>query len=76
MILLALYQLRLTHECADLTDDPGLCGAFCVWLTKASKEMFWLSGRFLNAKWDADELLAMKDAIVEKNLLKSGMVVT
>ena len=65
----------LTCKRVDLTDDPALCGAFCVWLTKAPKELSWLSGRFLSAKWDADELLGMKEAIVKKNMLKAGMTV-
>ena len=60
----------------DLTDEPGLCGAFCVWLTKTSKDRYWLSGRFLSAKWDVDQLLAMKDAIIGKDMLKSRMVVS
>lgn len=54
-----------------LTDDVGLCGAFCVWLT-AEKRM-WLSGRLLGATWDADELLKKKDDIEKGDLLKMGL---
>ena len=56
----------------DLVDDVGLCGAFCVWLTKDRRErsMQWLSGRFVSANWDVDELLAKKTEIMEKDLLR------
>ncbi|KAF2170285.1 hypothetical protein M409DRAFT_64602 [Zasmidium cellare ATCC 36951] len=56
-----------------LTDSPDLCGAFCVWLTKEGDRRFWLSGRLVSAKWDADELEAKKGEIVEKDLLKTGL---
>lgn len=59
----------------DLTDEPGLCGGFLVWLTKTSKDHLWLSGRFLSATWDADELLEMREAIVRSDMLKARMVV-
>lgn len=58
---------------ADLVDDIALCGAFCVWLTKARDSNLWLSGRFLSAKWDVEELLAMKEDIVSKDLLKAKL---
>lgn len=51
-----------------LTDDIGLCGGFCVWLTKERRE--WLSGRWLDARWDVEELERRKRDIVEKDLLK------
>lgn len=54
-----------------LTDSPDLCGAYCVWLTKEGEKRHWLSGRLLSAKWDADELEARKDEIIEKKLLKT-----
>ena len=57
-----------------LVDAEDLCGAFCVWLTKdgeGSKD--WLSGRFLVANWDVDELEAKKDEIVERDTLKMGL---
>lgn len=55
---------------AVLVDSLDLCGAFCVWLTKEKRGRQWLSGRFLSAKWDVDELLAKRSEIVEKDLLK------
>lgn len=60
----------------DLTDDPGLCGGFLVWLTKYMDDKLWLNGRFLSATWDADELVSMKDAILGSDMLKARMVVT
>ncbi|KAI4265836.1 MAG: hypothetical protein L6R35_007023 [Caloplaca aegaea] len=58
-----------------LTDSVDLCGAFCVWLTRDSSSMAWLSGRYLSAKWDVDELLGRKEAIVKGDLLKARMTV-
>ncbi|GAB7354183.1 hypothetical protein MBLNU459_g4736t1 [Dothideomycetes sp. NU459] len=59
-----------------LTDDPELCGAFCVWLTKTregGEGVEWLGGRQLVAKWDVDELLGRKEEIVSKDLLKTKL---
>ncbi|KAF2474127.1 NAD(P)-binding protein [Lindgomyces ingoldianus] len=53
-----------------LTDDPGLCGAFCVWLSQEKR--MWMNGRLLSATWDVDELLERKVDIEEKDLLKWG----
>jgi len=44
-----------------------------VWLSKEPRT--WASGRFINAKWDVDELEAQADEIVEKDKLKFRMVV-
>jgi len=56
-----------------LIDDVGLAGGFCVWLTKEKRD--WLSGRYLDSKWDMDELLSKKDEIVSKDLLKLRLAV-
>lgn len=55
---------------ADLTDDVGLCGAFCVWLSQEKR--LWLNGRLLSSKWDVDELVEKKSSIEEQDLLKFG----
>ncbi|KAI4150220.1 MAG: hypothetical protein LQ340_004216, partial [Diploschistes diacapsis] len=47
-----------------LVDDVALCGAFCTWLAANRKELEWLNGRYLSAKWDVKQLASMKDAIV------------
>ena len=54
----------------DLTDDVGLCGAFCVWLSREKR--MWLNGRLLSATWDIDELLEKKDQIEGQDMLKFG----
>lgn len=59
-----------------LVDEPSLCGAFCVWLTKDTKETRWLSGRFLSARWDVEELMGKKEEVIEKDLLKMRMTVS
>ncbi|KAL8924508.1 MAG: hypothetical protein Q9208_003983 [Pyrenodesmia sp. 3 TL-2023] len=56
-----------------LVDSVDLCGAFCVWLTRDSASMSWLSGRYVSAKWDVDELLGKKEEIVRGDLLKASM---
>ena len=56
-----------------LKDDITLCGAVCVWFAKEARQ--WASGRFINAKWDMDELEAKKEDIVNNDKLKFRMVV-
>ena len=56
-----------------MQDDVGLCGAFLVWLTKEKRE--WLSGRYVSANWDVEELEGMKEQIVKGDKLKMRMVV-
>lgn len=53
-------------QCLDLTDDPDLYGGFLLGRTKAAKGTLWSSGCFLSATWDADEVVAMKEAVVGK----------
>ncbi|KAF7910532.1 uncharacterized protein EAE98_012064 [Botrytis deweyae] len=53
-----------------LVDSVDLCGGFCVWLSKNIKDLKWMNGRFLDARWDIDELLKRKQDVVEKDLLK------
>jgi len=60
----------------DLVDSIDLCGAFCVWLSKQTQELQWLTGRFISANWDVDELLAKKALIIEKDLLKWRIALT
>ena len=61
------------YQCIDLTDSVDLCGAFCVWLTKDVEKTAWLSGRFLSADWDVDELMGKKEEILNRNLLRAEM---
>ncbi|EUC33547.1 hypothetical protein COCCADRAFT_26172 [Bipolaris zeicola 26-R-13] len=55
---------------AYLSDDVGLCGAFCVWLS--CEKRMWLNGRLLSASWDVDELVEKKDEIEDRDMLKFG----
>lgn len=59
-----------------LTDDAGLCGAFCVYVSKrvAGGQLRWLSGRFVAANWDMDGLMAREKEIVDKDMLKFAIV--
>lgn len=54
-------------------DDPGLCGAFLIWLVKEKRE--WLTGRYLSSNWDVEELEEKREEIVAKDKLKMRMVV-
>jgi hypothetical protein len=56
-----------------LIDTPELAAGFIVWLTKGQRT--WLSGRYLSATWDVDQLESMKDDIVQNDKLKNRMVV-
>ena len=47
--------------------DGKLAGQFFAWL--ATDEAAFLSGRFVWAEWDIEELKAKKDEILEKDLL-------
>ena len=49
--------------------DGTLAGQFYAWL--ASTDAEFLSGRFVWAEWDIDELKAKKAEIVEKDLLRT-----
>lgn len=55
-----------------LTTSPEMAGGFSVWLT--SERRPWLSGRYVDARWDVEELLKRKEEIVAKDLLKFRMV--
>lgn len=50
-----------------LTDTPDLAAGFAVWLASGAAD--WATGRYLSATWDVDALLAMRGAIVERDLL-------
>jgi hypothetical protein len=54
------------------SDDEGLAGAMCVWLSKERRE--WLSGRYVSCNWDVGELEGKKEDIVKGDRLKFRMV--
>ena len=69
-------MVKINTKCKNqiaLTDDPGICGGFCVWLTSERRD--WLSGRYVIASWDVEKLEANKDDIIMEDNLKFRMVV-
>jgi len=54
-----------------MINDRQLCGAMCVWLTKEKRD--WLSGRYIDARWDIDELLRRKGDIIDRDLLRVSL---
>jgi NAD(P)-dependent dehydrogenase (short-subunit alcohol dehydrogenase family) len=54
-----------------LPDRPDVAGDTVAWLAAERRE--WLGGRYVSCPWDMEELLAKKDDIVEKDLLKMRM---
>lgn len=54
-----------------LTDTPELAGDTIVYLTQ--KKQDWLAGRYISCTWDMPELLAKKDDIVKRDILKIKM---
>jgi NAD(P)-dependent dehydrogenase (short-subunit alcohol dehydrogenase family) len=55
-------------------DTPALVGGVGVWLAGwegVSRE--FLSGRFVSANWDVEDLSGRKEEIVEKGLLKMDL---
>jgi NAD(P)-dependent dehydrogenase (short-subunit alcohol dehydrogenase family) len=52
---------------ANLVDEPDLAAGFIVWLCSGQAD--WAKGRYLSSNWDIDELMQLKDRIVEDDLL-------
>ena len=44
-----------------------------MWLSNQAGSLSWLTGWFLSATWDVERLVARKDEIVQKDLLKFAM---
>ncbi|KAF2621488.1 hypothetical protein BU25DRAFT_463710 [Macroventuria anomochaeta] len=52
-------------------DTPELVGGVGVWLAGwEGEDIGFLSGRFISANWDVDDLVAKKEDIVQGELLK------
>ncbi|KAK9782945.1 hypothetical protein SCAR479_01288 [Seiridium cardinale] len=58
---------------AGLTDSPELAAATVAWLSSERRD--WLSGRYLSATWDMEELVAREKEIVDSDKLKVRLVV-
>jgi len=50
-----------------LVDKPELAAGFIVWLCSGKAD--WAGGRYLSSNWDVNELLQMKDRIINDDLL-------
>jgi NAD(P)-dependent dehydrogenase (short-subunit alcohol dehydrogenase family) len=57
-------------------DTVELTGGVCVWLARDPARARFLSGRFITANWDVDELVARKDEIVDGGKLMVNLVGT
>lgn len=55
-----------------ILDKAELASDTFVYLTRSRQE--WLAGRYVCVNWDMDELFAMKEKIVEKDLLRVRLV--
>lgn len=57
---------------ALLGDSPELAGDTVAWVTQQRRD--WLAGRYLSCTWDMEELLAKKEHVVTRDLLKVRLV--
>lgn len=57
-----------------LIDEPELAAGFIVWL--CSGKVDWASGRYLSCTWDVNELLQMKEQILQDDLLVNRLRTT
>ena len=55
-----------------LVDSPELAADTIAWLTQQRR--VWLSGRYLSASWDMDEIMSREDEIVQGDKLKVRLV--
>lgn len=56
-----------------LTDTTQLAAHTLLWLVRERRE--WLAGRFVDARWDVEALLAKKQEVIEGDKLKINLVV-
>ncbi|KAF2092625.1 NAD-P-binding protein [Rhizodiscina lignyota] len=56
-----------------LMDTDELPADTIVWLTAERRE--WLAGRYVDATWDMEEFMSMKELVVDKELLKIRLTV-
>ncbi|KAI4698110.1 uncharacterized protein J4E84_001244 [Alternaria hordeiaustralica] len=66
--LVATDMLREPFRSLFNQDSPELVGGTAVWLCQ--KKAKFLSGRFIAANWDVEDLLSRKEEIVKDDLLK------
>lgn len=63
---LAMVMPEWMHKV--LIDTPELPADVMVWLSQEKRD--WLSGRYVSATWNMEELASRQDEIVKKDLLK------
>ncbi|KAI4927830.1 hypothetical protein J4E85_006342 [Alternaria conjuncta] len=66
--LVATDMLREPFRSLFNQDSPELVGGTAVWLCQEKAK--FLSGRFIAANWDVEDLLSRKEEIVKNDLLK------
>ncbi|KAI4921734.1 hypothetical protein J4E90_000160 [Alternaria incomplexa] len=66
--LVATDMLREPFRSLFNQDSPELVGGTAVWLCQEKAK--FLSGRFIAANWDVEDLLSRKEEIVKDDLLK------
>ncbi|KAG8906677.1 hypothetical protein FRB99_006378 [Tulasnella sp. 403] len=68
------YQIIKTSvlvEHGDISHSPDLSGWTYVRLTSGSED--WLSGRFVDVTWNLDEMVELKEKILEQDALKNRL---
>lgn len=56
-------------------DTPELVGGLATWLAAwQGEDRNFLSGRYLSANWDVEDIVKRKEEIVEKRLLKMNLM--
>lgn len=59
---------KMPRELHSLSiDEPDLAAGFAVWISSGRAD--WARGRYLSSNWDVDELMQLKDQIVQDDLL-------
>jgi hypothetical protein len=54
-------------------ETPELSADSLVYLSSEKRE--WLGGRYINVTWDLPQLMAKKDEIIKRDMLKVKLVV-
>ncbi|KAI5927561.1 hypothetical protein F4810DRAFT_706314 [Camillea tinctor] len=66
--------LAMTQEWRKVFDqNPRLAGDTYAWIARERRE--WLSGRFVSATWDMEELVVRREDILRSDLLKFRLTV-
>jgi hypothetical protein len=73
--VVSLHRTPLSEKMLPIsfvfTDSPLLAGLFEVRLVSGSED--WLSGRYIDSRWDLDELVKEKEDIIKYDALKNRL---